>query len=212
MNKSKKYNKLGNKVKNNQTKRRHKIRGGGYDATLVVIPVYDLGDDGEPIITKITKLKERFFPTYNLNLRQRTDYMDDLIRLTIDDETLVPKGIIPVVHRLKGRRPQNKKAVEDVAVANVPVASAPEATAPNAAEEAKTESPATSAYKKEDIAKKLSELYPDSNTDSVKNIKNYFGQLTFGNRSKISTVKGFVLAELRQPANKEILEKFMKSS
>lgn len=225
MNKSKKYNKLGNKVKNNQTKRRRKIGGGGYEAELVVIPVYDLDDDGEPIITK---LKQRFFPKYNLKLGQRMGYMDDLIRLTIDDETLVPKGVIPVVHHLKGRRSTNKTAanvpVVDRPVTNVPVTDRPATNVPAtnrpATDRTEMDVPATSApevktgdikYTEDAIKKKLSELYP--NESALGKLKEEFKMFDkIVKKQRINTAIAALLLELQKSENEKVLKEFMEKS
>jgi hypothetical protein len=200
MNKSKKYNKP---IKKNQTTRRRKIRGGGdygYDATLVVIPVYDFDEDGQPIMTKLSKLKERFFPTYNLKLGQRMSYVDDLIRLTIDDETLVPKGVIPVVHRLKGRRSQkDEQPVTNVSVTNVPETEKEVANPPDDV-----------TYGESEIKSKLGMLYRSkSDLDKLKlDFKKF--ENTISRYKDIGWAIRAMVTELQKPENKQTLEEFMK--
>jgi len=115
MNKSLRKN---SKLKNNKTKRRRKIMGGresGYKAALILWPLYELDENGKP--TKFVKFKERFVTMHNVGLKRRIDYIDDWIRLNVENEPLVQESITPVVHWLTGKHP--KKAASTDAITGV---------------------------------------------------------------------------------------------
>jgi hypothetical protein len=115
MNKSLRKN---SKLKNNKTKRRRKIMGGresGYKAALILWPLYELDEEDKP--TKFVKFKERFVTMHNVGLKRRVDYIDDWIRLNVENEPLVQESITPVVHWLTGKHP--KKAASTDAITGV---------------------------------------------------------------------------------------------
>ena len=114
MNKSLRKN---SKLKNNKTKRRRKIMGGresGYKAALILWPLYELDEEGKP--TKFVKFKERFVTMHNVGLKRRVDYIDDWIRLNVENEPLVQESITPVVHWLTGKHPKKSESTDAITV------------------------------------------------------------------------------------------------
>ena len=162
MNKSKKPSK---KEKKNQTKRRRKIRGGRFKAILAVYPVYELDDDGVP--TNTIKRFDDFGSLENdMTVLERIQKIDQMIDLTMNDgKSLVPKGVIPVVHHLTGKHPNKAAAPATTGTTGTPTTTKP--TTVEAAAAALNKAPtgtgaaAAPPPTRQSIEDKIKILYPD---------------------------------------------------
>ena len=89
-------------IKKNKTKVRRRIYGGykALDASLIFYPVYE--EDEKGALGKFLRFEELLVPIYNLDMSKRFGSVDNMIKLMIENKSLVQKGISPLEHRLRG--------------------------------------------------------------------------------------------------------------
>jgi hypothetical protein len=122
MNKTRKINKKSRK--NNHTRGRRRMKGGSgsIDASLIFWPIYEETEKG---LGKLIRFEELLVPIMNLSPSDRVRYVDNFIKLNVDNKSLIQKGVVPLEHRLRGKTPEKGENKSDEVPVNKPNVSAP---------------------------------------------------------------------------------------